>query len=222
MSAHRINILKRIGSYCFDVHIETTGSEHNAHLEVLLSKGRYLLNTPNATYSYEDLYTSYATALSHVKPDPASVRSILLLGLGLGSIPYILQKTYNMQCPISCVEIDQLIITLCKKYYPSHEGLKKLEIHHADAFIWTQQNKKQFDLVTVDLFVDKNVPRKLHKIEFISALKQCVSPGGNLLFSRLKNNKEHEYLLWENLSEILPGGHDIETMGNAIYHWKNC
>ncbi|MFN0276470.1 MAG: spermidine synthase [Chitinophagales bacterium] len=221
MAEYRANILQRLLSYFIDIKIETVYSETNSTLEVMLSRNRYQLNTLNATYSFEDLYTSYGGALAKIHPQKNKINSALVLGLGLGSIPYLLQEKYKIDCKIDCVEIDPVVIRLAKKYYPTREGFEKIKIHAADAYDWVLVNNTQFDLVTVDLFVDRNVPKKLQQKEFIEALKKSIKKNGTILFSRLKSNKELEYLLWENLFEVFPGGKDIDTMGNAIYCWKN-
>lgn len=51
--------------------------------------------------------------------------------------------------------------------------------------MWMQLNSQQFDLITVDLFIDKNVPRQFHSETFLYQLKNSLSANGILLFSRL-------------------------------------
>ncbi|MBC8045858.1 MAG: fused MFS/spermidine synthase [Fimbriimonadaceae bacterium] len=228
MPAHKVTIWEKILSYFVDIKIETVYSEVNSSLDVVLVKGRFQLNSANATYSYEDLYNSYGSALKKISSFIAGsedkkekVQSVLVLGLGLGSIPYMLQIKYDVDCVINCVEIDPVVINLAEKYYPNKTGLHKLLVDEADAYDWVLKNEKKFDLITVDLFVDRNVPKKLHRKEFIEGLKKAVAENGIILFSRLKSNKDLEYILWDNLFEVFKGGEDIETMGNAIYYWKN-
>lgn len=208
-------------SYVSDIKIEKLHSPVSGDLEVVLRRGRVQLNTINATYSFEDLYTSYGTALQKINIEKKQISSVLVLGLGLGSIPYILQSKYRIDCTIDCVDIDPMIIGLAQKYYPLPSKLNKLSIHEADAFDWIMENDKKFDLITVDLFVDREVPKKLHQRTFIESLRNALSKDGSILFSRLKSNRPIEYLLWENLHAVFENGHDIETMGNAIYCWKN-
>lgn len=221
MAAYKASILLRLLSYVADVKIETVYSEINSTLDVVLSKNRFQLNSANATYSYEDLYTSYGGALTKIRPAQEQVKSVLVLGLGLGSIPYILQKKYNISCEINCVEIDPVIIQLAKKYYPLPKLFNRIKIHEADAYDWILHNEKTFDLITVDLFIDREVPKKLQRKNFVEALKNRVNRNGTILFSRLKSNKDLEYQLWENLYSVFPHGKDIDTMGNAIFCWKN-
>lgn len=221
MATYKASILQKLLSYVTDVKIETVYSEINSTLDVVLSKNRFQLNSANATYSYEDLYTSYGGALAKIRPAEEQVKSVLVLGLGLGSIPFILQKKYTISCEINCVEIDPVIIRLAKKYYPLPEQFHKIKIHAADAYDWILRNEDTFDLITVDLFIDREVPKKLQRKDFIEALKNRVNKQGTILFSRLKSNKDLEYQLWENLYSVFPLGIDIDTMGNAIFCWQN-
>lgn len=216
---------KRIGPYLLSflkqVQVETTSSEFTHSLEVVLFEGRYMLNTQNATYSYEDKYSSYKSALQHIAKDLPTMKSGLVLGLGLGSIPYMLQRNFNFTGQIDCVEIDATIIDLASKYYPSSKLFNQLKIHEADALNWMEFNHRKFDLITVDLFIDKYVPREFHSATFMELLKQALNPNGILLFSRMTDNTKSEKQLGENLKNIFPEGEIIDTGGNLIFCFKN-
>ncbi len=161
---------KYLLSFIQDVKIETASSQFNPWLEVVFSEGKFLLSSKTATYSYEDKYESYKGAFNYVRNEIKNMQSALVLGLGLGSIPYLLQSKYGFQSRIDCVEIDEVIIRLARKYYPSANGLSKLDIYHADACGWIKQNTKQYDLVAVDLFIDTDVPEKFHSAEFLGSV----------------------------------------------------
>jgi len=46
-------------SHLFEWPVEELSSEHNAHLKVVLHRGRYKLITDGAIYSFGDLYSNY-------------------------------------------------------------------------------------------------------------------------------------------------------------------
>lgn len=211
---------KQIISFVKQIHIESRKGQFGDNLEVLLWNGKYMLNSPNATYSYEDRYTSYRSALYLIKPELLNVRSVLVLGLGLGSIPQMLQKIHKIGCDIHCVEYDKTIIELAEKYYPASCDISKIKIHHSDALEWMKKNTNKFDLITVDLFIDKHVPEKFYSEDFMISLKNALSKQGVLLFSRLKENYKSERSLHQNLQKVFLGGKDIDTGGNLIYCFK--
>lgn len=215
------NFFKYCLSFLQQIKVETTSTEFSGSLEVVYFEGRYMLNSDTATYSFEDKYSSYKTALQTISDEIKPMRSALVLGLGLGSIPYMLQKTFEFTGKISCVEFDKEIIRLAKKYYPDQKAINKFSIYHEDALMWMQLNSEKFDLITVDLFIDKNVPRQFHSITFLNQLKNALTTNGILLFSRLTEKSRSENALINNLKTIFPEAVDINTSGNTIMCYKN-
>ena len=81
---------KRLLSYLFELHIESTSSEHNPHLYVSLKNGRYQLSTANAVYSYGDLYDNFSEAFQQLNLESREIKNVLILGFGLAfaSVPF--------------------------------------------------------------------------------------------------------------------------------------
>ncbi|MDX1685969.1 MAG: methyltransferase domain-containing protein, partial [Saprospiraceae bacterium] len=177
-------MFKKLLSYITDIHLESRESEHNEELHVVLSRGRHQLCTPNAIYSFDDLYDNYRNAFKKVDIGNRNYDTVLILGLGLGSIPYMLENLFNCFFHYTAVEIDEEVVELANKYC-----LSQLESHIetivADAHEFILQNERQFDLVCMDVFVDDIIPAKFHRREFLTALKGSISPGGLLMYNRL-------------------------------------
>ena len=197
MTAIKRNVFQYCLSFLKQIKVESTSGEYSGPLEVVLFEGRYMLNSENATYSFEDKYTSYRTALFTIAEEIKSMKSALVLGLGLGSIPYMLQTKFGFKGTISCVELDKTIIRLAKKYYPAQDLLSALDIH------------------------DKNVPRQFHSETFLQQLKNSLSANGILLFSRLAEKSRSEKTLIDNLKKVFPSAIEIDTAGNLILCYKN-
>ncbi len=207
---------KKYLSYLFELHIESTSSEYNPHLYVSLKNGRYQLSTANAIYSYADLYDNFSGAFQQIDLDKHSIKNVLILGFGLGSIPIILekmQKSYSY----TAVEIDEEVVYLASKYaVPQIES--PLEIICADAFAFMLQNQKQYDLITVDLFLDDVIPEKFQQKDFLTQVKNALSPNGLLLYNRLNyNKKDHEanQAFYNNtFKTVFPTGRYLKVKGN--------
>lgn len=214
----RPSFLKKYCSYLFPLRQEIFESAVSGTLEVLLFKGRYQLVTKNAVYSFEDLYTSYGFALNTIRN--TNIHSVLVLGLGLGSIPLMLQKKLGEGVNITCVELDTAIIDRAETYYPSATAYRKLKIIHSDAYDYVIKSEIQYDLVTVDLFIDTSVPEKFFNLEFLEKLAQLLTPEGIVLFSRLKAGDPLERRHKEQIPLLFPGSIDIETEGNRILYWN--
>lgn len=212
--------LQKIISYVYPIRIHQVQSAWSGNMSVDMVNGRYQLYTGNAVYSYEDLYTSYATALNEAGFNPNG--QALILGLGLGSIPYLLQSKHAYTGKITCVEIDPVIIDLAAKYYPSNIGWQQLQIIQDDAVNFLEKNQQTFSLIAMDLFIGEEIPYQCWDRQFLSNLKKAVAPGGTLLVSRLIERRMEEQILWENLEEIFPFGREIRTSGNMIMIWKHA
>lgn len=210
---------KKLLSHLLMLPVEQTSGYYSADLEVVLYKGRYMLNTPSATYSFEDLYSSFRKGLHVIRHHLRTSNSFLLLGLGLGSVPRQLQKTFRYQGSITCVEIDGKIIRLAEKYYPDPKAWEALRIIHEDAETWVQAHTARFDTIAVDLFIDCDVPAKFQRVEFLRGLRELLKPSGVLLFSILQRNTDKEAPLFTNFRTVFHGATEIKAGGNIILCW---
>lgn len=175
-------------SYCYEFVIEEAHSDHNPFLQVSLSRGQYQLCTENAIYSYGALYNNFVQAFAKIDLDRAAVDKVLVLGLGLGSIPYILEKKMGKNYHYTGVEIDEAVVYLANKYV-LEELQSSLEIFCTDAAIFAATCQQQFDLICVDLFLDAVIPDQFEQATFLQNLKGLLSPKGILLYNRLATTK---------------------------------
>lgn len=217
----RVTPLRKILSYGFNITLEQVNSPINGPMEVILADGRCMLNTAHATYSFEEKYTSFGKALRTIEADIPGCTSVLMLGLGLGSVPFMLQTQFACKAPITCIELDPAIIRLAKKYYPNPAGMAQMTLIEADAVNWIAQATNQYDLIIADVFLDSAVPKALHTTTFLEQLRQKVAPGGILLFSRLLDRKRFEQSLWDHLATVFPEATQIDTGGNVVMCFRN-
>ena len=88
---------KRWLSYLTPIRLEESASEYNPELTVMLDRGRLQLLSGNAIYSWDDLYHNFTRAFTQLQPENLGYQDVLLLGLGLGSVPYILEKKHQQK-----------------------------------------------------------------------------------------------------------------------------
>ena len=161
---------KRLLSYLIDLRIESSASDHHQHLDIWLSRGRFQLCTENAVYSYEDLYENFGSLFKEkLALDRLPGNRVLILGLGLGSIPIILDQISRDHWDFSAVEIDDEVCRLAN-IYASPKISSPLEVHVADAQIYLSVNHTSFDLICVDLFVDDEIPEEFRTEDFLNML----------------------------------------------------
>ncbi len=151
-------------------------------VRVVMLNGRLRLDGPTVNYSFGTLHTILAAALQQVGIRERAPRSVLLLGLGAGSLVSLLRRQFHVAAPIVAVESNGEILRLAK----AHFGLARwpdLEIVQQDAVAFVATDTRTFDLVVVDLFVDAVVPSACRERPFLLAVRQRLSPRGLLLFN---------------------------------------
>jgi len=185
----KIPFYLRILSYFQDVLIKETRSEINPELKVYLSLGRLKLITGNAIYSYEDKYINFVEAFNFINIKNKSVKGALVLGLGLGSIPYILEKKFKLQSTFTCVELDSAVIDLFEEFV-----LEKLNsqfnIKNDDGYNYLLNSNEKFDLICMDIFNDAKIPEKFSTLDFLKLLDSNLSIIGIIIYNRLAENQK--------------------------------
>ncbi|MEP7196628.1 MAG: fused MFS/spermidine synthase [Saprospiraceae bacterium] len=182
---------KKLASYFTDILIESCSSEVNPELDVVLSKGRLKLSTPHAVYSESEYYYNFSEVFKKLNLHKKHFPNTLVLGLGLGSIPIMLERIFHVKTLYTILEIDPTIIQLFKKYVQK-ELRSEIQLIHEDAFEFINKNKIQYNLICVDLFIDNEVPQIFEQLDFLEKLKKSLCPGGILIYNRIDiSNRDH-------------------------------
>ncbi len=180
--------IKRVLSYFTEIHVESVTSEYNESLQVLLKNGRYQLCTPNAIYSYADKYTNFREAFEQIDLSVRPIDHVLVLGFGLGSIPYMLEKIFVKNYTYTGVEIDESVIYLASKY--TLDDLDSdIELIHADAYAFVLQSSVRYDLICIDIFIDDQIPDVFLTQTFLQDVAENLSDAGFILFNHLAHTE---------------------------------
>ena len=99
-----IPLWKKWVSHVVPLTLETAASQQNPELTVMLDRGRLQLLSGNAIYSWDDLYHNFTIAFGTLDIEERGFQDVLILGLGLGSVPYILEKIYEQSYEYTAVE----------------------------------------------------------------------------------------------------------------------
>lgn len=208
---------KKYLSYLFEIPLERDGSWLNPDLQLGLKKGRYCLSTPNAIYSYDDLYDNFSKSFQKMKIGSKPIKNVLVLGFGLGSIPYLLEKTFNLKCSYIGIEADELIALWASKYVTP--TLKSpLQMVVTDALAYVDFCEDDFDLIAMDIFIDNHIPGEFETVEFLSSLKGLLSKDGILMYNRLalrQQDRENTANFFANpFKQIFPEASYFDVGGN--------
>ena len=177
-------------SYLADHTLERGEGEHGDELAVLLRKGKVLLQSNGAIYSWEDNYYNFRTAFERTEWRRLPGTRCLLLGLGLGSVPQIIEERFGIGLEYVAVEYDAAVAQLAEDYllYRLRSPITTIV---ADAEAFVAQCDERFDLVLVDIFVDDEVPRQFDSVAFAKTLAELTVPGGLVISNRLKH-RDHD------------------------------
>lgn len=211
---------KKLLSYVYEFPIESTGSNINLALNVTYSRGRYQLSTENAIYSFGDLYINYYEAFKAIDLDNRKVEKVLILGFGLGSIPFMLENNFGRKYKYIGVEIDEEVVYLANKYVV--KDLKSpIELICANALIFAEICEETFDIICVDLFLDDVIPSEFEQQSFLKNIKHLLAPNGMMLYNRLastdEDKEDNEKFYKEQFLPVFPKGRYIDVDGNWMF-----
>lgn len=200
--------------------VSETSSSFNPQLKVVLHRGRYKLLTQGAIYSYGDLYSNYRKAFERLKWDQHLIQSCLILGLGMGSIPYMLVKRFQKNIQFTAVEIDEVVTKLAYDYV-LHPNKINVEVFTADAISFLQWHHGKYDMICSDVFVGDTIPLELQSLESLQAMKNMLRPNGLVLYNRLSRFKpdidKSLKFLDEVFLKVFPDGGYLDVEGNWMF-----
>lgn len=210
---------KRFLSYLVEIHLESASSEYNPHLYVSMRMGRFQLSTAHAVYSFEDYYINFARAFEQCKLSELPNNEALVLGLGLGSIPFLLEKKMKLNFHITAVEIDEVIIDLAYRY--TLADLKSpIDLICTDAEIFVASTYQHFDLICMDVFLDDQIPGPFQQIEFLEQLQDRLEVGGLLLYNvlslRSADRRKADQFYSQVFRKVFPNATYIEVESNWV------
>ena len=184
--------IKRWLSYLWDIQVDYRFSDINGDLVVFLSKGRYQLCTANAIYSFEDRYDNFGNIFrDSFDYSLLKGNKVLILGLGLGSVPITLDMVKPRHWDFTAVEIDDAVCELAALYgYPKIKS--PIDTRVGDALIFVKTNRESFDLICLDLFIDDIMPEASMELDFLEDLKSMLGPGGVVVANTLAYTEEHK------------------------------
>ncbi len=201
MSKKDLPFVKKMMSYLWPIVILKTSSQANPYLEVAYYKGRFMLNTKRANYSYGGLHQLFQIAFKAIHFEKMSPNNLLMLGFGVGSVASIIQEEFNKKSiSITGVELDPVVIELGKEYFNT-QRFSNVEIICADAQTYIQQTQKKYDMIVIDIYDDVRVPEKFHTIDFLQQVHEKLNTGGIMLFNKIAYTNQF-YAEFEKINEI--------------------
>jgi spermidine synthase len=213
-----MNKVKQFLSYLYPVLIESRSGELSDCLEVRKRKGKYVLDSHTVNYSYGGLHQLFDSLfhITHIKEQ--SFNSVLLLGMGAGSVVSLLTERYEKICEVTAIENDAIVIELAKKYF-AIQRFDTLRIIKEDALKFVGETKNKYDLIIVDLFIDNEVPEMFTTQSFINNLRKIATNNCSVIFNKttetLIHKKEFD-ALYKEFEHYFPGSTVIKLVANGM------
>lgn len=126
-----------------------------------------------------------------VKPEP---RSVLIIGLGGGTIPRALREVIP-QAQIDVVEIDPAVVKVARRFFDLGDSAK-LNVIEADGRVHVKRalrGEQRYDLIMLDAFDHEYIPEHLLTQEFLKEVKSLLAPGGVLAANTFSSSKLYDH-----------------------------
>lgn len=215
----RVSPWKRWLSYLTEVHIESAPSEINPHLYVSLRKGRFQLSTAHAVYSYDDLYRNFGDLFERLDLKRLPGDEVLILGFGLGSVPYLLEKQEKLAFSYTGIELDEHVVQLASTFTLPRLS-SPVHLITTDADIFLSITEEQYDLIIIDVFLDDFIPPAIRSLEFLGKVKRQLRPGGLVIMNTLaalsKDREESQRFFQEKFRTVFPEAVAETVPGNLM------
>jgi len=206
-------------SFLKEVPLETIRRSDRDALHVTLKKGRLMLSTDSTIYSWDDKYMNYVWGFEKLKKDKVTFSNGLLLGMGLGAVPFILENKFDTSIPFVAVEIDPDVVRLAQKYgLPRLKIMPKVICNDATSAIFDIHDK--FDLIVVDICKEDTIPEGCESEAFLTRIKDLLSDNGVMMYNRFYSTyKDHfrtDRFYKHVFKKIFPSGYLIDQNGTCL------
>ena len=141
-------------------------------------------------------YTQMLLGALYLKPEP---RTILIIGLGGGTLPSTLEKLLPL-ASIQSVEIDPAVVQVAERYFGFHADAH-VHVIEQDGRSYVRQalhGGMRFDLIILDAYDNQYIPEHMLTREFLQEVRALLQPDGVVAAntfsgSRLYSNESVTY-----------------------------
>ena len=140
---------------------------------------------------------TFAGLLAYPEPE-----SLLLIGLGGGTIPSLLKDLYP-DMKMDLIEVDEAVVKVAREYFHFQET-GNMNVVVADGRVFTRrtllQNKK-YDLIFLDAYNGEYIPEHLMTREFLADIKSLLSDDGIVIANTFAISRlyDHESVTYESV-----------------------
>lgn len=119
---------------------------------------------------------------------------ILVIGLGGGTIPMILEELYP-KAVIDSIEIDPAVVRVAKEWFNYRESDQQ-KVHLVDGRVFVKRQglkKVTYDVIILDAFNGDYIPEHMMTQEYFQELKAILNPDGMLMANTFSSNRLYDH-----------------------------
>lgn len=144
-------------------------------------------------------YTRMMMGALYLQPAP---RSVLIIGLGGGTLPRALMKVLP-NATIDTVEIDPAVVRVAKQYFDFKPD-ERVSVAEQDGRVFVKRairQQRRYDLIMLDAFDHEYIPEHLLTQEFLREVKTLLAPGGVLAANTFSSSRlyDHESMTYASV-----------------------
>lgn len=136
-------------------------------------------------------YPQMMLAALYVNPAP---RSVLIIGLGGGTLPTALSKVLPT-ASIDVVEIDPAVVRVARQYFGFRPG-DRIRVHETDGRVFVKRalrEQQRYDLIMLDAFDHEYIPEHLLTQEFLREVKSLLNPQGVVAANTFSTSRLYDH-----------------------------
>lgn len=211
-------MFQRLLSYLIPINVYRKNSARSKSIEVNWNNGELVLDSKNTNYSYGSLQRILRIGLKKIGfENIRAMESILVLGVGGGSVIKTLVNEVKFKGKITGVEIDPEIYQVANTYF-ALDHIPNLKVIIDDAFEFVLRTKEQYDLIIVDIFEDTHMPNFLYEDFFMHRMGDLLKNKGSIIFNTMLLNEKENQRNLKYLNEFNIEPYQVYTVPRVENH----
>lgn len=192
----------------------------------VLQEGDLRLLTINEGQAYQSAYRASGTLSGGIwdlfllapffapQDSPQNLHNILLIGLAAGTVAREYTLVFG-PIPIDGVELDPTIISVGRQYFAMTEP--NLNAIADDGRNYLERRAGAYDIIAVDAYRQPYIPFHLTTVEFFSAVREHLSPGGVVALNAARTVSDYRLVdaLAATMRQVFPSVYLIDHPNNA-------
>jgi spermidine synthase len=208
-----VPLYKRFLSYVYPVMVNKL--EGALSVRLFLFRDQFQLATHDAIYSDGDRYSPAIAIANNLKIFLPTMKNVLMLGSGLGSMVQILHNR-GFHPLFTLVEKDRVVLQLSMEIFGVKEFIGIAPVWN-DALTFMEQNLEKFDFIFVDIFDSRVVPAFVTTEEFLNLCQKNLKPGGHLAVNYMINYKPDWKIVKQLFTDIFVNHKELNLGRNRIF-----